>query len=103
MLFFSLGLISSVLYWAGGWGLLDTYVLPDQVFVRLKISEPKYLDKIRIEDPISTSISMAQNNLLKNDCEQQAHFLSVTNVTSLTSIHEAHHQPLDYIKVKSDF
>ena len=34
-LYFSLGLSSSVLYWAGGWGLLDTYVVPNQVFVRL--------------------------------------------------------------------
>ena len=25
------GLLSSVLYWSGGWGLLDTYFLPSQV------------------------------------------------------------------------
>ena len=45
---------------------------------------------------------MVQNNLLTNDCEQ-AHFLSVTNVTSLTSIHEAHHQPLASLWVTAIF
>merc|ERR1712107_192033 len=32
------GLISSVLYWAGGWGLLDTYVLPDQPLASLWVT-----------------------------------------------------------------
>ena len=47
-------------------------------------------------------IYMVQNNLLTNDCEQ-AHFLSVTNVKSLTSIHEAHHQPLASLWVTAIF
>ena len=37
------GLLSSVLYWSGGWGLLDTYFLPSQVnLIILSWSQPKY-------------------------------------------------------------
>jgi len=33
-----LGLLSSVLYWSGGWGLLDTYFLPSQLLGSLVLS-----------------------------------------------------------------
>jgi len=33
-----LGLSSSVLYWAGGWGLLDTYVVPNQPLASLWVT-----------------------------------------------------------------
>jgi len=32
------GLLSSILYWSGGWGLLDTYFLPSQPLASLVIS-----------------------------------------------------------------